>query len=180
MPADHVKFFAALGSIVLGLAAAPDAGAFEYPREAHQKATGVCQAALPAFEGQIRKRPLAVQNEGSASAFVSCSLFSPGATASWFLGGEIYAVIINLDNDRPEPVDVTCTLVVGASRSPYTYYFTKTKTLPANSTYNDIAWSQQPDFDDGKVGPSPSISCNLQPGVGIADTAVYYYEEIGA
>src|SRR5690606_32531403 len=29
-----------------------------------------CQGALPVFETQIRKRPLAIQNEGSASTFV--------------------------------------------------------------------------------------------------------------
>ena len=180
MTAGHGKFFAALGAIVLGCATVPDAGAFELPREAHQKATGVCQAALPAFEGQIRKRPLAVQNEGSANAFVSCSLFSPGAPATSFLHGAIYAVILTLDNDRPDPVDVTCTLVVGASRSPWTRYFPRTVTLPANSTYNQIAWSQDPDFDGGMVNPSPGISCNLEPGVGIADTTVYYNEEIGS
>lgn len=180
MPAMETRSLSALGLAVLMLAAAGEAGAWSYPREFHQNASGTCQAALPAYEGQIRKRPLALQNESVANAFVSCSLFSPGATTSSFLTGEIYAVIITLDNNGPDPVDVTCTLIAGASRSPYNYYFTKTIALPAESTYNQIAWSQDPDFDGGKIGPPPGISCNLKPGVGIATTSIYYFEEIGA
>ena len=34
---------------------------------------GVCAAALPAFEGLVRKRPRAIQNEGSTNAFVTCA-----------------------------------------------------------------------------------------------------------
>jgi len=179
MPVIDARFLGTLGLAVLGLAAAGRADAWTYPREFHQNASGTCQAALPAYEGQVRKRPLALQNEGAANAFASCSLFSPGASASSFLDGEIYAVSINLDNNGAQAVDVTCTLVVGASRSSANHYFTRTQTLPANSTYNQIAWSQDPDFDGGKIGPPPGISCNLQPGVGIATTSIYYYEEIG-
>lgn len=43
-------------------------------REKVSNATGVCQAALPAFDGLVRKRPLAVQNESTGHAFVTCSL----------------------------------------------------------------------------------------------------------
>src|SRR5690554_342572 len=42
------------------------------------QATAICQGALPAFETQIRKRPLALQNEGEANAFVTCSFNNPG------------------------------------------------------------------------------------------------------
>ena len=34
---------------------------------------GICAAALPAFEGLVRKRPRAIQNEGAGTAFVSCA-----------------------------------------------------------------------------------------------------------
>jgi hypothetical protein len=179
MPAINARSLGVLGLALLGLAAAGEAGAWELPREFHQNASGTCQAALPAYEGQIRKRPLALQNEGEANAFVSCSLFSPGASTSSFLTGEIYAVMITLDNNGSQPVDVACTLIAGASRSSANHYFTKTITLPANSTYNQIAWSQDPDFDGGKIGPPPGISCNLRPGVGIATTSLYYHEEVG-
>ena len=31
-----------------------------------------CQPALPTFDGSIRKRPKAVQNEGTSIAFITC------------------------------------------------------------------------------------------------------------
>lgn len=179
MPAIDRNWLGVLGLAGLALVAAGDANAWTYPREFQQNASGTCQAALPSYEGQIRKRPLALQNEGVANAFVSCSLLSPGASASSFLAGEIYAVSITLDNNGPHPVDVTCTLIAGASRSSANHYFPKTITLPAESTYNRIDWSQQPDFSDGKIGPPPGMSCNLKPGVAMATTSIYYYEEIG-
>ena len=39
-----------------------------------QNAVGNCNGALPGFEGALRKRPLAIANEGTSSAFVSCTL----------------------------------------------------------------------------------------------------------
>ncbi len=50
-----------------------DAQAVTQNRRFQANATSYCQAALPAFEGAIRKRPLAVQNEGTTNAFVTCS-----------------------------------------------------------------------------------------------------------
>ena len=62
------------------------------------QATAICQGALPAFETQIRKRPLALQNEGEANAFVTCSFNNPGQNSG---GTRISGVTIHLQTPRP-------------------------------------------------------------------------------
>lgn len=71
-----------------GLALAPgavmsiDADAATLPRVSATNPAGICQGALPAFETAIRKRPLAVQNEGDSTTFVTCSFTAQGGPAN--------------------------------------------------------------------------------------------------
>jgi len=53
-----------------------EASAVDLERLSMANAVGRCQGALPNYEGAIRKRPLAVQNEGTGSAFVTCAFLS--------------------------------------------------------------------------------------------------------
>jgi hypothetical protein len=161
------------------LVSAGGTNAYERAGEHVQNATGVCQAALPAFEGQIRKRPLALQNEGTSNAFVSCSLMGVISHATGLFAGKVFGVQLWLDNNSGAPISVTCTLVEGRSGGTENVHIVKTVTMPAGSKDNEMSWSQDPDFGGGMLNGSPSISCNLLPGTGISSTHVHYWHEIG-
>jgi hypothetical protein len=144
-------------------------------RQFNQNATGVCQSALPVFDGQIRKRPLAVQNEGTASAFVSCAFMSPAAG-----GAGVDQIRLYADNNTGSPVDITCTLVSGVSHNGVPRYFPKTITMPANSGLNEFLWTAA---DNGGVNFNDialSASCNLPVGTGLSLSEIYYTVDVGA
>lgn len=130
-----------------------------------------CQGALPAFETAIRKRPLAVQNEGSSPAFVTCSFVNEYDTADQRQISYFGAYFTNTGNAA---TNVTCTGTAGYQTMSGVTYISKSVQVPANAS------SQAPMFfmpaDNGGNGyyPLVSISCNIPPGVGINDTYVSY------
>ena len=153
-----------------------DAAAVTRDRDVIQSATGVCQAALPAYEGLIRKRPLAVQNEGSAGAFVTCSM---AGTALGIDGTRsISSLYLYLDNNSANFVTVTCTLVDGLSGTT-NVYLPKAIVLPANSKFSYLRWNVT-DNDGNRYLYSTNTSCNLPAGTGISATWVTYREDVGA
>ena len=96
--------------LALGLLAlAAEADAVDVTRQEYPNAGAFCQGALPAFAGTLRTRPLAVVNEGSEPAFLTCSL--SGGVDSRFL--EVEAVVIN---GGAATQTVSCTLVDGPTR----------------------------------------------------------------
>ncbi len=136
-------------------------------------AVGACQPALPTYDGNIRKRPLAIQNEGSTVAFVTCS-FPTDATA-----GSFFKAFMNLDNSSAAARSVTCTLVQGVSGSSTRPSITKTVVLPANTTQTTMRWEAA---DNGGVALSPvvSASCSLPEGTAISYVAYQIDVDIGA
>lgn len=119
-------------------------------------AAGSCKSALPIFDGNIRTRPRAVQNEGTAPAFVTCAQQADN-------GDLATGVSIYLLNTGPAAVDVTCTLVVGMN-SPS--YYTATLTLPAASYGSPMTFA---DLDPVTLdGNGSSYSCQLPPGAGVS------------
>lgn len=66
-----------------------------------------CQSALPVFDGNIRKRPTAISNEGTKSAFVSCSVHNNNNGAVSVVFG------VTLTNNSAADVDVNCSMVNG-------------------------------------------------------------------
>ncbi len=136
-----------------------------------QEATAVanCQGALPAYEGAIRKRPLAVQNEGGSAAFVTCAFAvteRPKLARLWF----------NAINGSA--VAISCTAVSGATGAAA--YASKTVTAPANGSRVDITWLPT---DFGTSGAFAtrfvSMSCALPAGAGIIDSHVVFDEDVG-
>ena len=127
-------------------------------------ATGVCQAALPAFEGLVRKRPMAVQNEGTSTAFVTCSPVSLQGEQSATGGHGIWLV-----NNNASAVTVNCTAVSGARDGVADLSLTRSVTIAANDD-SFIYWTPADGFDATNFD-SFSTSCALAPGVGI--TTVY-------
>ena len=149
--------------------AAMAASAETIERTELKMAVSACQAALPAFDGMIRKRPLAVQNEGSSTAFVSCGLegvFNAEPHNAY--------VSIGLVNVGTSDVTIHCTLVDAGNA------FTNPVYLPAFRTVlpgmnSAIFWHAE-----GYAFIYPAISCSLPPGAGIRYVGRRFHEEVGA
>ncbi len=119
-------------------------------------AAGACKSALPVYDGLIRTRPLAVQNEGTSSAFVSC------AQPADPFGTRPRYILIYLINQGSTARTLSCTLVVGSTSPSYS---TKSLTvLPG--------MAREMEFASGGVLYSSGLhafSCNLPPGTGIRE-----------
>jgi hypothetical protein len=164
-------------TLTAGLAAF-SAEAVTKSRTFSSNAVALCQSALPVFDGLIRKRPLAVQNEGTSNAFVTCAFTSEDD------GGVPYVTtdytIWARSNDGVAH-DLSCTGVTGHATGS-NEYVVKTVNLPADGSQRALVWSGA-DFADH----APTIdyftfaaSCNLSPGVGLNDTYVNFTEDVGS
>lgn len=103
-----------------GLAIVP-AGAQSYTTR--QNAAGMCQGALPQFAGSLRARPLALANEGTSDAFITCSLVAENARRYQFINPLFF-------NRSGVATTATCTIVTGHVHSS-PWYYTRTVSLPA-------------------------------------------------
>jgi hypothetical protein len=157
-----------IGLVLVG----SEASAVTMERSFVQNATGACQSALPVFDGQIRKRPLAVQNEGTAAAFVNCSFAGTDRAVDGLTFIYVYA-----DNNTASAIDLSCTLVTGWDGIQE--YFPKTVSMPANSTLNEFLWDAS-DHGGANFEYPANVSCNLPVGTGLSVTFVYFDEDVGA
>jgi hypothetical protein len=142
------------------------------PRAFNQNATGFCQPALPVFDGQIHKRPLALQNEGAASAFVSCAFMSP----AYGLG--VKEILLYADNNTSSDVVMSCTLVTGISKFGVPTYIPRSILISAHNG-DTFDWTI---VDNGGVNFNNyalSASCNLPPGTGLSFSQIFYDVDIG-
>ncbi|HST46109.1 MAG TPA: hypothetical protein VLK29_12905 [Luteimonas sp.] len=122
--------------------------------------TGVCQAALPAYEGLIRKRPMAIQNEGSDTAFVTCSPVTLQNQTSVDFGHGIFLV-----NNSAATVTINCTAVVGAQNGVPQVSIPKSVVISANSS-SELYWSEADGVPQNN-STSFNTSCALLPETGI-------------
>lgn len=133
-------------------------------------AVDVCQGSLPSFEGALRKRPLAIANEGTSSSFLSCSLRAPAATNGQ---GLVAGTIVVVTNRSASAKTVSCTLVDGAALPypsiPPTYH-TKSIDVGAGG-WSAASWTQQ---DDNANSPyrRPNLNCSLPVGVELNSVAI--------
>ncbi len=143
-------------------------------RQFRSTPTSLCQTALPAYEVEVRKRPLALQNEGSGDVFVTCALIG-----QWSQVGEITHVTLSFRSAGNAAATVSCTGVTGTGNAGQTnLYVTKSVSLPNG---NAVGWDGNDfDADDGTI-PSLyfSVSCKLPPGVGITSTFIQFTEGVG-
>lgn len=135
--------------------------------------TALCQSALPVFDGVIRKRPLAVQNEGSEQAFVTCSFITQGQIAI------NYAALWAASNDGTAK-SLTCTGVTGFKSGP-NQFVTRTIDLPASGIQQSVVWMPFDFVGTSGVFPSShfSVSCALPPGAGINQLQLLFNEDVG-
>ena len=148
---------------VATLLAAAEAHSVDRELAFQQNGAGACQAALPAYEGLIRKRPMALANEGAGTAFVTCAPVTLQGVSTSF-GHGLYMV-----NNTASEVTVNCTGVQGARNGVADVSVPKSVVLDAGSN-GSIYW----EVDDGldvNNGDSFNMSCGIPAGVGI--TTVY-------
>lgn len=98
----HDAITLAAFAVAIGLSLSARAGTID--KMDGFQAAAACQGALPNYEGSFRKRPLAVANEGVASAFLTC------ATPA---GGAVKAASLLVTNRSVADADMYCTLVHG-------------------------------------------------------------------
>jgi len=134
-------------------------------------ATGACNGALPSFEGAIRKRPTGILNQGTTSAFVSCSVTTDGGMNPGYDTAIVYLV-----NRGTSSAAVDCTFVNGiaAELSPMvpTQFYPKTVGIPAGEAVA-VSWEAS-EFELEKFLNIVNFSCNLPPKVEIALVGATY------
>lgn len=155
--------YSLVGLLLAGQTLMPtDAEAETARRVPVSTATGYCQPALPAFDGNIRKRPLSVQNEGTATAFVTCSL--PAEAVS--VGDGTISAFAYFHNSNAASTTVTCTMVqgiLGFSEGPN---IIKSITMPANTNLQILLWDAAANGGN-LLGEILSLSCLLPPNTGV-------------
>ena len=133
----------------------------ETPQHRHWSvnAPAMCHPALLRFDSDVRKRPLAVVNEGTSSAFVTCSLQADLANPHGLKS--VYAVLHNYNN---APRTAQCTVVYGADNGEQ-LYITRSVTMPAGARRR--LELKPGDFGLDSLHNRVGISCYLAPFVGI-------------
>jgi hypothetical protein len=129
-----------------------------------------CQPATKASEALIRKRPLAMVNEGTSNATINCAF---ELEARQTLAQQ---VTVFLSNSTATAVNATCTGVSGwegMTEEPgvppvLTEYVPVQLSVPAGGQSEAFQWADA-DFENG-TGGLISVSCVLPPGVAINDT----------
>lgn len=148
----------ALGTALLALGFNPAAHALDVLSTTGSGAVGDCQPAVAGGDAFIRRRPLAVINEGSQTQFATCAYTTEEISIN------VVGFNTKLTNISAVPASVTCTAVVG-EESQSAQYFVKSIDLAAGAT-GTLAWSAA---DNGGLlfAKSVAISCALPPFVGL-------------
>lgn len=167
----HKESIVSIGAgLVLALACAADAHAVDLSRITYTNPTAVCQGALPAFDGLIRKRPLAVQNEGTSPAFVTCSYPSQGRIT-----------VLNqwVNTGAGTQLTISCTAVTSYATGS-NVFVTKSVTVGPGTNQANLSWVPA-DFGGTTTFPSNfiNLSCNLPPGAALNDAYLFSLQDVG-
>lgn len=131
-----------------------------------------CQAALPVFDANFRKRPKAFANEGTSTAFVTCDFESlevfPTAEERTF------SISILFINRNSASQMVSCTLVDGQG-DINRWVETRSANIAGNSGPSAIDFGGSI-ADDYRF---PALSCAIPPGVEISLVRRTYFEDVG-
>ena len=173
----HVLALALIGTIT-GLLSAGANAAIAQKTQVNQASGTLCQGALPNYEGSFRKRPLAVVNEGTASAFITCGLNSESDASTH---GDP-AVELVVTNRNAVATNMNCTLVDGYVDSTigFTDFFPQVLSVSANDSAAFLWDASSAGGSNAPVFNFPAISCNVAPHMEINLEAHLYNEEIGA
>lgn len=165
-----IRPITAANALVLAALAAGGADAIDRSRFWYTQPAGICQAALPAFEGAIRKRPLSIQNEGTVPAFVSCAFESQGRMR------QIYYYFTSVDGVAHS---ASCTGISGINDGT-SQSVVMSIPVPESGERALMLWNGS-DFNEDAYFPTPyfSVSCKLDPGVALTSSAMIFEEDIG-
>lgn len=167
---NRVSFVLGTAAIAAGLGMGGGAQAATASKTHYQNATGFCQAALPVFDGNIRKRPTAVANQGTTNAFVSCSMVTSAEATTG-----ISTMNLVLYNRNATAIDVTCSLVHSFQSGGL--IVPKTLTIPANAR-GFLIWTPA-DVGGGTSLKYANFSCNLPGNIDVGYAYYDYTYEIG-
>ena len=166
-----MKHSIGLASLVVAVASvfAAPVQAAEEVNEVGANAVSHCQGNLPASETTLRKRPLAVQNEGTTSAFITCSF------STQYDGEDIREIGgfgVFLNNKSATPKTVSCTGVAGFDSNTTNVFLNKSVVIAAAGE-GTIFFTSVDNGGDGFY-PLVNLSCNVPAGAGITDTYVTF------
>lgn len=129
----------------------------------------LCRGARPAYETQLRSRPLAIVNESQDTSFVNCGWRAP--TNSY---GQEWVAVVLTNVDGPTRT-VNCTGVFG-TEDEGAEYVTKSVSVPQGGLAM-IKWKYQQDNAGDRWQTNSAVQCLLPTGVGIARTPQAYRQE---
>lgn len=156
--------------IVATLALCAASGANAAPAAISSGPANYCRPALPAFDGKIRTRPLAMQNEGSGNAFVTCSM---GSVREFGTGADTEEYEVTVSNNSSQQMEIICTAVAGRAGAPGTIQ-TSTKGFSLAPGFGAVLEWNNDDFSGVAIPLVVSYSCLLPPGGAINDMYVLY------
>ena len=151
---------------LLAASAAPDAAAMP-SRTRHISATAVCEAPLPIYDATLRKRPVAIANEGTSPIFISCALPTDHS------GGVATSEVRVLFASRVQRT-VNCTIVAGVDSDLYREG--RSVVVPAAGVAS-IQWNG---IDKRGVAGAISLSCTLPPGTEVRTLSLHELDPLGA
>jgi hypothetical protein len=122
-------------------------------------APALCHPAFLRYDSDVRKRPLAVVNEGSAPAYVTCSL--PADLANPYGLAQAYIVLRNLSQ---APMSINCTVVLGVDDGGAQYI---TRTVQVGAGQRVTLAVEPEDFNREYLRQRIGFSCNLPVMAGI-------------
>lgn len=169
-----MKFPAVASLALITLVALPlDSSAAEVAREDVRAAADICRPALPVFDGLVRTRPLALVNESSSVAWVTCAVTGD-------IIGRTTAIEVVFSGGSSRGTR-TCTLVswratTGGTTGISAVGYHTASTLAGWDSR--IRWTHA-NHNGGAKYASAAISCPLAPGDGIHHVRHWYSENVG-
>lgn len=165
-------------AVALASAASGPASAVEVLRYDFQGAAAICQPAKGEYAEKLRSRPLALANEGTTPAFVSCALRGdprPGGRGAMKVLAEVGSVT-GLTGT------VTCTFVDGYQQGATVDAVYRPKTALVFPASRGVALTWQPVEIAGNPEHifRPALQCMLGPGTALHYIAITYDEDIGS
>jgi hypothetical protein len=163
-----------LGCAVVTALASPTVRAVEIERQEVRLSADVCQPSRPGVDSTFRRRPLAMQNEGTSTVFLTC------AFGGVFNGVPSQKTLsVGFTNANAVPVTVNCTLVDAQDGVINPEFFPKSISVAAaGSPVTLMQWSAVAD-NGGVEFTYPAVSCAIPAGIGVQVTLHTFDEEIG-
>ena len=143
--------------------------------ELYANASAVCGPALPVYDTNIRRRPLALQNESTTGVpgFATCGFIVDKRAIGNQYGGTENFSIVSRNVYASGSRSITCTAVIGVDDGNAVYH-AKTVTV-APGARATMTWASS-DYGVGAGGfPGPvSMSCMLPAGTALNEWKIHW------